>query len=130
MDTLSIHHLGLTVNNLQATTVFFTDCLGWSVAREIPEYPAAFVTNGYAFITLWQSDEGATTFDHKSNVGLHHFALEVASEEVLHAMHKKVADYPGVKMEFKPEYLGEGSAKHCIFYEPGGIRMEFIWAGQ
>jgi hypothetical protein len=76
------------------------------------------------------SDEGATTFDHKSNVGLHHFALEVASEEVLHAMHKKVADYPGVKMEFNPEHLGEGPAKHCIFYEPGGIRMEFIWAGQ
>lgn len=128
MDTLNIHHLGLTVNNLPATTDFFTHCLGWSVVKEIPEYPAAFVTNGKAFLTLWQSDEGAKSFDNKANIGLHHFALEVATEETLYAMHKKVADYPGVRMEFEPEHLGDGPAKHCIFYEPGGIRMEFIWA--
>lgn len=128
METLGIHHLGLTVNNLQETITFFTDCLGWTIAREIPEYPAAFVTNDKAFLTLWQSDAGATSFDHKANIGLHHFALEVESEAALLAAYMKVADYPGVKMEFEPELLGDGPAKHCIFYEPGGIRMEFIWA--
>lgn len=128
MDTLGIHHLGLTVNNLQATTAFFTDCLGWSIAKEIPEYPAAFVTNGKAFVTLWQSDHGAKYFDNKANIGLHHFALEVENEAALHDAFKKVANYPGVKMEFEPELLGDGPAKHCIFYEPGGIRMEFICA--
>ena len=128
MDILNIHHLGLTVNNLQATTEFFVKCLGWSVAKEIPEYPATFVTNGKAFITLWQSDYGAKYFDCKGSVGLHHFALEVVNEEALYAAYKKVADYSGVKVEFEPELLRDGPAKHCIFYEPGGIRMEFIWA--
>ncbi len=128
MDTLDIHHLGLTVTNLQETTTFFTDCLGWSIAKEIPEYPAAFVTNGKAFITLWQSDQGANSFDNKASIGLHHFALEVESELALRAAFKKVANYPGVEIEFEPELLHEGPAKHCIFYEPGGIRMEFIWA--
>lgn len=128
MDILNIHHLGLTVNNLQKTTEFFTKCLGWSVAREIPEYPAAFVTNGKAFITLWQSDNGAKHFDRTGSVGLHHFALEVATEDALYATYKKVADYSSVKVEFEPKLLRDGPAKHCIFYEPGGIRMELIWA--
>lgn len=56
------------------------------------------------------------------------FALEVTTEEALHAAYKKVADYPGVKVKFEPELLHDGPAKHCIFYEPSGIRMEFIWA--
>ena len=86
------------------------------------------MTNGKAFVTLWQSDQGAKYFDNKANIGLHHFALEVENEAALHAAFKKVADYLGVKMEFEPELLNEGPAKHCIFYEPGGIRMEFIWA--
>lgn len=33
MDTLGIHHLGLAVSNPKATTRFFTDCFGWSIAR-------------------------------------------------------------------------------------------------
>ena len=127
MEILDFHHLGLTVSNLPVTTEFFTKCLGWSIAKEIPEYPAAFVTNGKAFITLWQSDNGAKYFDNKGSIGLHHFALEVASEKGLYAAYKKVSEYPGVKVEFGPEILGEGPTKHCIFYEPGGIRMEFIW---
>ena len=123
-----IHHLGLSVSDLKATADFFVDCLGWTVAKEKPEYPAIFVTNGDAFITLWQTDNGATQFDHRGNVGLHHFALKVSTEEALNTLFKQVSDYPGVKIEFAPEMLGEGPARHCMFYEPSGIRMEFIWA--
>jgi catechol 2,3-dioxygenase-like lactoylglutathione lyase family enzyme len=128
MDTLGIHHLGLAVSNLQATAKFFTEALGWSVAREVPEYPAIFVTNGNAFVTLWQSEKGATAFDRKTNVGLHHFALRVASEDALDAVFKKVSQHRGVRVEFAPELLRGGPAKHCMLYEPSGIRVEFIWA--
>jgi len=127
MDILDIHHLGLSVSNLKATSEFFTMCLNWSIARKIPEYPAIFVTNGKTLITLWQTNSDAQDFDLKRNVGLHHFALEVSSEEALDAVFNKAAEFPGVKIEFKPELLRDGPAKHCMIYEPGGIRMEFIW---
>ncbi|HSH06358.1 MAG TPA: VOC family protein [Burkholderiales bacterium] len=128
MDTLGIHHLGLAVSDLEATAGFFTEALGWSVAREVPEYPAIFVTNGNAFVTLWQTDKGAAAFDRRKNVGLHHFALRVASEGALVATFRKASQHPGVRVEFAPELLRGGPAKHCMLYEPGGIRVEFIWA--
>lgn len=101
---------------------------GWSIAKEVPEYPAIFVTNGKAFITLWQSENDAKDFDNKKSIGLHHFALAVDTEDALYTTYQKIADYPDVVIEFAPESLGGGPAKHCMFYEPGGIRMEFIWA--
>jgi len=128
METLGIHHLGLAVSDLRATAKFFTDAIGWSVAREVPEYPAIFVTNGNAFVTLWQTEDGASRFDRRKNVGLHHFALRVASEAALAAVFAKASSHPGVRVEFAPELLRGGPAKHCMIYEPSGIRMEFIWA--
>ena len=128
METLGIHHLGLAVSDLRATTGFFIEALGWSVAREVPEYPAIFVTNGNAFVTLWQTQKGATAFDRRKNVGLHHFAMRVASEQALDAIFQKAAQHPGVRVEFAPELLRGGPAKHCMLYEPSGIRVEFIWA--
>ena len=127
METLGLHHLGLAVSNLRASATFFTDCLGWSVAREVPEYPAIYVTNGSAFVTLWQTDDNPRQFDRKHNVGLHHFAIKVSSEVALNEIFKRVSGYPGVVVEFSPEFLGSGPARHCMVFEPSGIRVEFIW---
>jgi len=113
---------------LKATSEFSTACLNWSVAKEVSEYPAIFVTNGKTMITLWQTNSDAKEYDRKGSVGLHHFALKVSSEEALNYVFKKVAEYPGVRIEFKPELLHNGLAKHCMIYEPNGIRMEFIWS--
>lgn len=129
MTTLGIHHLGLSVANLDETSRFFTDCLGWTVAREVPEYPARFVTNGSAFLTLWQADGNATAFDRKKNVGMHHFALAVSDDTRLRELFARIAAWPGVQVEFSPQAVGAGPAKHCMFHEPGGIRMELFCPG-
>lgn len=128
MNTLNIHHLGLAVSNLDATTEFFTACLGWSVVREVPEYPARFVSNGEAFITLWQTEPNSARFDRKKQVGLHHVALRVASENDLRRLFERVSGFPNVAVEFPPELVRDGPAKHFIIYEPSGVRIEFIWA--
>lgn len=128
MATSGIHHLGLSVSDLDKTAEFFTDCLGWKLVREVPDYPAKFVSNGAAFFTLWQADESAAPFDRKSSVGLHHVALKVTDEQELNSLFEKVRSYPGVTVEFAPKLMGEGPARHCIFFEPSGIRMEFVWA--
>ena len=130
MGTLGVHHTGFAVADLAKTTAFFTDCLGWKVVQEVPEYPAKFVTDGTAFFTLWQTDAGATPFDRRKNIGLHHVALKVGSEDELKRLFTKIQNHPGVQIEFAPELLGKGPARHCMFREPGGIRMELVWAPQ
>lgn len=133
MTTKGINHLGLTVRDLDQTTAFFTDVLDWKLLAKDEAYPRTTVTDGTARLTLWQADRSRpmTDFDRKTNIGLHHLALEVGTEDELNELAGKVRTWPGVTMEFEPEPLGGGPRKHMMFAEPGGIRIEIIWpAGQ
>lgn len=125
--TLGIDHVGLTVRDLNVTRDFFINCLGWTQVGEKPDYPAAFVSDGHVMLTLWevQNQSGRIEFDRKTNVGLHHLALRVGSEEMLNEMFTRVSGWPGVRIDFAPESLGAGPKRHTIIYEPGGLRLEF-----
>ena len=125
--TRGLDHIGLTVRNLNVTRDFFIQCLGWSLVGERPNYPAAFVSDGHIMLTLWQvtNPDRLVEFDRKTNVGLHHLALRVDSEEALNKIFARVSGWPGIVAEFAPENLGEGPKRHTMVYEPGGIRLEF-----
>ena len=129
--TQGINHLGLSVKNLDQTVAFFVDCLGWEESGRDESYPRSAVGDGRIRLTLWEVDHGlpVNDFQFRQNIGLHHFALEVNSEEELNEIAEKVNEYPGVQIEFMPELVGSGPRKHMIFNEPGGIRIEFIWSG-
>ena len=90
-DTLGIDHLGLTVSDLNASVRFFTEALGWERFGGNPDYPAVYVTDGHANLTLWQR-RGATGFDRHETVGLHHFALKVASRADLDAVFDRASE--------------------------------------
>ena len=128
MGTSGIHHLGLAVADLDATTNFFVQGLGWSLVREVPDYPARFVSNGEALFTLWQTEPGSAAFDRRKQVGLHHVAISVSDERSLADMFARLSRFPGVVVEFAPQLLGDGPARHCMLFEPSGIRVELIWA--
>jgi catechol 2,3-dioxygenase-like lactoylglutathione lyase family enzyme len=133
LTTKGINHLGLTVRDLDQTTAFFTDLLGWKLLVRDDSYPRTTVTDGTARFTLWQADRSKSLkdFDRKTNIGLHHVALEIASEQELIDISDRIRAWPGVTIEFEPELLGGGPRKHMMFTEPGGIRLEIIWpAGQ
>ena len=55
--TQGIHHAGLTVPDLSAAQRFFTEGLGFETVGEVPDYPAAFVSDGAVMITLWQAED-------------------------------------------------------------------------
>ena len=127
--TNGCHHIGLTVNKLEDSATFFTECLGWQEVKRDDSYPAIFVSDGSVMVTLWQSKLlHAPAFD-KNHIGLHHVAFMVNSEETLNICYQKIKDF-GLKIEFKPELLRDGPAKHMIFYEPSSNRVELIWPGQ
>jgi catechol 2,3-dioxygenase-like lactoylglutathione lyase family enzyme len=128
--TLGAHHIGLTVSRLEESAAFFTSLLGWQEVRRNTDYPAIYVSDGTVMLTLWAvKQEPAIPFNMKQNIGLHHIAFRVASESDLNAVYKKLVD-AGVKIEFAPELLGNGPARHMMCFEPSGIRVEFIWPGK
>lgn len=123
-----VDHIGLTVSDLNKSQVFFTHTLGFKVLGEDPGYPAFFLNNGSITVTLWQAadDKATVAFNRKTNVGLHHLAFQVDSEQKLHALHQTLLNTPGVIVEFAPENLGAGPTKHMMIREPSGNRIEFI----
>jgi len=128
--TKGAHHIGLTVPDLAKTRAFFLETLNYSQVGEVPDYPAVFLTDGTTMITLWQvaNPERAAPFDRKNVIGLHHFALNVENGEALDGLHRTLSATDGVDIEFAPEPLGQGPAKHMMCAIPGGIRVEFIAA--
>jgi catechol 2,3-dioxygenase-like lactoylglutathione lyase family enzyme len=130
-DTNGINHLGLSVFDLEKSVSFFVESLGWEESGRDESYPRSAVSDGIVRLTLWQVDHDLDIqrFQRRKNVGLHHLALEVSSEEKLSEVHRKLAANPDVSIEFEPELVGSGPRKHMMCSEPGGIRIEFIWPG-
>ncbi len=126
--TQGVHHIGLTVPDLARTRAFFIETLGFNQVGEKPDYPAVFVSDGTIMVTLWQAKDPATAvpFDRKTGIGLHHFALKVGDAAALDALHSTLKATADVAIEFAPEALGDGGAKHMMCAIPGGIRVEFI----
>ena len=126
--TTGAHHIGLSVPDLDAATEFFRDALGYKVVGEVPDYPARFVSDGSTLLTLWQVEDPASAnpFDRRRNVGLHHLALGVRDAAALEEVRLRIAEWPGVSIEFGPGPMRPGSAvHHLIAAIPGGIRVEF-----
>jgi catechol 2,3-dioxygenase-like lactoylglutathione lyase family enzyme len=125
--TRGVHHVGLTVPDLDRARGFFVDTLGFRQVGEKPGYPAVFVTDGHTMITLWRArdPQHAVPFDRHGVIGLHHLALRVAPD-ALDGLHDKLVTADGVEVEFAPELLGAGPARHMMCTIPGGIRVEFI----
>lgn len=128
--TTGVHHIGLTTAKLEETADFFVTILGWQEVKRSDDYPTIFVSDGLIMLTLWaaKSDTPAH-FNRKVNIGLHHLALTVADEETLYKIYQKM-NRENVIVEFSPEPLNGGPAKHMMCYEPNGIRIEFIWPGK
>ena len=94
-------------------------------------YARTAVSDGHTRLTLWQVDRSLDVqpFNRRKNVGLHHLALEVASEERLMEIAEKLKGQRDVTIEFMPELVGKGPRKHMMCLEPGGTRIEFVWPG-
>lgn len=128
--TSGLNHLGLTVRDLDVTTTFFETVLGWDVTARDESYPRTTVTDGLLRLTLWQvQTDDPAPFDRKTALGLHHLALEVANEATLTNLAATLAQTDGVVIEFPPEPMGSGPRQHMMFAEPGGLRIELLWAG-
>ena len=126
IQTSGVHHLGLTVTNLDRSKKFYQDLFGWKELGADPKMEYAFLTDGKTMITLWQqSQEG---YD-KTRAGLHHFALAVGgSDDLVRA--EQILRKKGVRIHYDrivPAREGAHEAE-LYFYDPDGIRVELFSA--
>lgn len=128
--TQGVHHVGLTVPNLHEARQFFRDALGFEQVGEVPDYPAAFLTDGSTMITLWQAENPASAvpFDRRKNLGLHHLALRVGGDDALLQLAHELGERADTEIEFEPEALGQSGLRHMMCRIPGSIRLELIAA--
>ncbi len=70
-ETHGLNHLGLTVADLDTTTSFFVEALGWKEVARDESYPRTAVTDGKLRLTLWQADHslGVQEFNRRKNIG-------------------------------------------------------------
>ena len=126
--TRGVHHIGLTVPDLDAAQAFFCDTLGFDQVGGVPDYPSIFVSDGAILLTLWRAADpiNARAFDRRANIGLHHLSLAVADDAALDSAWGAVRAHPQVTVDVAPEPIRPGSAtRHFLVFIPGGIRLEF-----
>ena len=125
--TKGVHHLGLTVPDVDETKRFFVNVLGYDFVGKRDDYPAAFVTDGTTMITLWQTVDpnSIVPFDRKNVVGLHHLAIEVDHSDLDVAFARLLTD-EHAHIEFPPQARGDKGARHLMCNIPGGIRLELF----
>jgi catechol-2,3-dioxygenase len=124
--TMGISHVGLSVTDIDSSFAFF-QALGYSKIGGVESYPSCFLSDGSVMLTLWQTDEGANSFDRRKNVGLHHLAIRVPSLEALQSAFERVSQVEGVKVEFAPQKLNGTPLHHAMVYEPAGNRIELTF---
>ena len=126
--TRGVHHIGLTVPDLDQARGFFCDVLGFDQVGGVPAYPAIFVSDGAILLTLWRAADPLTAraFDRRVKIGLHHLSLAVADDAALDAAWAKVTAHPEVVVDAAPGPMRPGSTtRHFLVFIPGGIRVEF-----
>lgn len=130
-ETSGLNHLGLSVSDLEASKAFFVEVLGFEESGYDASYPRTAVSDSKLRLTLWQVDKSLNgePFDRKKNVGLHHLAIQVESEDKLNYLYSIISDRADCHVEFAPELLSGGPRKHMMLSEPSGLRIELIWPG-
>ena len=120
-----IGHLVLNVKDLEASTKFYTDILGFQVSRQ--RETGTFLPCGriHHDLALFQAPVGALPVT-EGQLGLNHFAVQVEDMADLQQAYDefKVLD---VKLDHNTDH---GMTSSIYFFDPDGNRIEYFCNNQ
>lgn len=118
-----IGHVVLNVTDVERSTKFYRDVVGFQVARYRPNGTGAFLTCGVIHhnLALFKAPEGAQP-PQKGQIGLNHFAFKVGSYQALQAAHARLVT-AGATID---HIVDHGMTRSVYFLDPDGIEMELF----
>ena len=116
-----VGHLVLNVKNLDHSTKFYTDILGFEIALQRPT--GTFLTCGkiHHALALFQAPEGALPVT-QGQLGLNHFAVQVEDINDLKEVYDQLKD-SGASMDSNTDH---GMTSSIYFFDPDGNKIEFF----
>jgi catechol 2,3-dioxygenase len=118
-----IGHLVLNVTDVERSTRFYRDVVGFQVSRYRPDGSGAFLTCGVIHhnLALFKAPAGARPRE-KGQIGLNHFAFKVESYQALQEAHRRLVD-AGAPIDHVTDH---GMTRSVYFLDPDGIMMELF----
>jgi catechol 2,3-dioxygenase len=119
-----IGHVVLNVSDVERSTKFYRDVVGFQVARYRPDGTGAFLTCGVVHhnLALFKAPAGAQPVQ-KGQIGLNHFAFKVESYEALQKAHERL-----VAADATIDHIVDhGMTRSVYFLDPDGIEMELFY---
>ena len=118
-----IGHLVLNVTDVERSTAFYRDVVGFQVARYRPNGTGTFLTCGVVHhnLALFKAPEGAQPVQ-RGQVGLNHFAFKVESYSALQAAHQRLVEADATI----DHIVDHGMTRSVYFLDPDGIEMELF----
>jgi catechol 2,3-dioxygenase len=118
-----IGHVVLNVSDVERSTKFYRDVVGFQVSRYRPDGTGAFLTCGVVHhnLALFKAPEGAQPIQ-KGQIGLNHFAFEVESYQALQEAHKRLVEASATI----DHIVDHGMTRSVYFLDPDGIEMELF----
>jgi len=118
-----IGHIVLNVTDVERSTRFYRDVVGFQVSRYRPDGTGAFLTCGVVHhnLALFRAPAGARPIQ-KGAIGLNHFAFKVESYQALQAAHKRLVAANATI----DHIVDHGMTRSVYFLDPDGIEMELF----
>lgn len=118
-----IGHLVLNVTDVERSTAFYRDVVGFQVARYRPNGTGTFLTCGVVHhnLALFKAPDGAQ-LRQKGQIGLNHFAFKVENYKALQEAHTRLVE-AGATID---HIVDHGMTRSVYFLDPDGIEMELF----
>lgn len=118
-----IGHVVLNVTDVERSTRFYRDVVGFQVSRFRPDGSAAFLTCGIVHhnLALFKAPAGARPAE-KGAIGLNHFAFRVDDYPMLQAAHRRLKEANATI----DHIVDHGMTRSIYFLDPDGIEMELF----
>ena len=116
-----VGHLVLNVRDVEASTRFYTEILGFEIAVQRPNM--TFLTCGkiHHDLALFKASEDSPPVS-EGQVGLNHFAVQVEDLDALKETYLRLKE-KGVPVD---NTVDHGMTQSVYFHDPDGIRIEFF----
>src|SRR5262245_63782931 len=115
-----IGHIVLNVTDVERSTRFYRDVVGFQVSRYRPDGTGAFLTCGVVHhnLALFKAPAGARPPE-KGAIGLNHFAFKVESYRALQAAHERLVEARATI----DHIVDHGMTRSVYFLDPDGDKL-------